>query len=196
MRLATVDLAQQAAPSSPASGWQRLHVRSDDRLHGLRSTGQDLDCAAVLGPTYVRKPSDTSTTSNILADLPGLSFAVAAGAQYLFEFVGTVASNTLANAIYVAVNGPTLGANGIIYHSYTPAATTTKRLDTDTAYDQPHGPGASGATGTRTGWRTWGYVHIAASGTLTMRYRSNVAGDTTTVHAGAHGLLWQVGDPN
>jgi hypothetical protein len=193
MKVTSLDLAQQAAPASPPTGWQRLHVRTDDRPHLVRSTGQDLDAAALLGPAHVRKPSDSTVTDNALTDLPGLSFAVAAGDQYVFQFVGTVASGATTNAAYFAVNGPTLGANGLLYHSSTATTDTAKRLQTSSAWDQPQGPGFSETVGLRYGWRLWGYVHLAASGTLTMRYRSNIDGTTTTVHAGAYGLLWQIG---
>lgn len=187
-----IDLLQTGSVSNPASGFERLYAGTDTHLYKRGSGGGVLQLTAVDPDATVVKSSDSSTTSTGLADVPGLLLPVVAG-QYMFEFRGTWQNDDLLSAIFGAVNGPTLGANGLLVLTEFPSGETRERQDAATTYNAPHGAGFVDAINTRYRFGVWGYVHVTASGNIALRYRSDVSGSTTTVHKGATGKLWRVG---
>jgi hypothetical protein len=193
--LTSLDMAWQNTPATPGTGYVTVWFGTAENMRLLRDSGGSSPVwPGFDGPKLVQKPTTTSTTSTGLADLPGLSFSVIASKEYVFEFWGTYTSTTTTTAPYFAVNGPTLGTNGLLVMGTSPPSDTGKRFDAATAYDTPMGPGGVVTIGQVNNWAVWGYVQTGASaGTLSMRYRTDVSGESISVQAGAFGRLWGIG---
>jgi len=187
-----LDVIQQTF-ASPAAGRNKLGFKSDSHLWSRNSAGSEIDHARFDDPVEVFKTADTSITSTTIVDLPDLNFSVASGAHYIWEFSGVWLAANSGNAPFLCVNGPTIGTDGLLVCSITPPGLTGRRTESATAYDQPHGPGGAAVSpNVRWPWEVWGALHTAASGTFTMRYRTNINAQSITIHKGARGTLWRI----
>jgi hypothetical protein len=173
-----------AAPTNPVSGRALLYVRSDTpRL--LTSAGLEKTLAC---PAFTRKTSNQAFTSTSLADVTGLSFPVKTGVRYAFDFRGAFSAAASTTGLVLAVNGPTLGADGLLASLLIATSTTAVVNGAATAYNTATtGTGSSGTLP----WLVQGSIHAAADGTFTLRAATEVSGSAVTVVTNSYGILWQ-----
>jgi hypothetical protein len=184
-------LAHIAAPASPPSGYTALSARAGDLLYSEDSAGAERLVAA--GPEPVRLTSAQNSTSTSLADVTGLGLAVEAGRRYMFRFVGQYTAAATTTGLGLAVNGPTLGSEGLLCNLFIGQTQQVPNLGTATAYNTALLATASSGS-TRMPWECWGHIHIGGSaGTLQLRFRSEVNGSQVSIQAGSIGFAWAVG---
>ncbi|MEU8040880.1 hypothetical protein [Streptosporangium sp. NPDC049078] len=188
--LTALQLLQQASPPSPPSGYTALSARSGDLLYTEDSAGVERLLAA--GPAPVRLTSTVASNATALSDATGLGLAVQAGRRYLFRFSGQYVSAASTTGLGLAVNGPTLGSDGLMCNIFMAHTNAIPMLGAVSAYNTAI-LGTASSTGTRMPWEVWGHVHVSASGTLQLRMRSEVASSAVTLQIGSYGYAWAVG---
>ena len=147
------------------------------------------------GPSKVRLPSDVIVTTNVIQDVTGLSFAVAANSVYNFNFdiLYDVAATTTAAGFSVNCNGCVIDRIGYTVKqpvgSNTAASPTIADIYTRNAVNVI-------TTATRSMYTTSNHVTIdgvlvtgGTGGTLIVRGISEVAATPVTVKAGSNGVL-------
>jgi hypothetical protein len=125
--------------------------------------------------------------ANTIADVTGLSFAVASGVTYHFSaLINYTAAATTTGSIWT-VNGPT--TTTLSYTSRYTLAATTETTNYAAAYNSP---AVSNATSLATGniATIEGIVTPSASGTLQIRFATEVAGSAITAKAGSTLTWW------
>ncbi len=189
--LTPIQLPQLASPASPASGYTALSARSGDMVYSEESGGTERILAA--GPVPVRLTSAQNSTSASLADVTGLGISVDANRKYMFRFVGQYTAAASTTGLGLAVNGPTLGSEGLLCNIFQAHTNAIPNLGSVTAYNTAVlGTASSGAT--RMPWECWGYIHIGGSaGTLQLRFRTEVAASQVSIQAGSIGFAWVIG---
>ncbi|MGC5012528.1 hypothetical protein ACLQ2R_17330 [Streptosporangium sp. DT93] len=188
--LTALQLAQQSSPSAPPSGYTALTARSGDLLYTEDSGGVERLLAA--GPAPVRLTSTVASNATALSDATGLGLAVQAGRKYLFRFAGQYVSAASTTGLGLAVNGPTLGSDGLICNVMIAHTNAIPMLGAVTAYNTAV-LGTASSTATRMPWEVWGLIHVSAAGTLQLRIRSEVASSAVTLQIGSYGYAWAVG---
>ncbi|MFI6819283.1 hypothetical protein ACIBG7_43330 [Nonomuraea sp. NPDC050328] len=188
--LTALQLAQQTSPPSPPAGYTAVSARAGDLLYTEDSAGVERLLAA--GPTPVRATSAVASNSTTLADATGLGLALQSGRRYMFRFSGQYTAAAATTGLGLAVNGPTLGAEGLLANIHIAHTNQTPMLGAVTAYNTAI-LGTASAAATRMPWEVWGWIHTAAAGLLQLRLRSEVAASQVTIAAGAYGYAWAVG---
>lgn len=189
-KLTALQLFQQSSPATPPSGFTSLSARSGDLLYVKDSGGVERVIPA--GPVPVRITSTVTSNATALSDATGLGIAVASGRRYLFRFTGQYTSAAATTGLGLAVNGPTLGSEGLTCNIFIAHTNAVPMLGAVTAYNTAI-LGTASSTATRMPWEVWGQLHTAAAGTLQLRLRSEVASSLVTIQAGAVGYAWGIG---
>lgn len=134
--------------------------------------------------------TNNNAVANTIADVTALSFAVTAGSTYWFRaFIQYTAAATTTGSRW-AVNGPA-APTLLIYKSEYSLTTTTRTINEGlSAYDTPAASNASSAaTGSNIAW-VEGFIKPSASGTVIVRFASEVSGSAIVAKAGSI-LHWQ-----
>ncbi len=188
--LTPISVPQIASPAAPASGYTALSARSGDMLYSEDSGGTERMLAA--GPAPVRMTSTQASTSTSLADVTSLVLSVESGRKYHFRFTGQYTAAASTTGLGLAVNGPTLGSDGLMCNVMIGTTNAVPNLGTITAYNTAVLATTSSAA-TRMPWEMWGYIHVSAAGSLQLRFRSEVASSAVTLQIGSLGYAWVVG---
>jgi len=145
------------------------------------------------GPIPVRLTSAQNSTSTSLADVTGLGLSVQANRKYLFRFLGQYTAAASTTGLGLAINGPTLGSEGLMCNVFIAQTNQIPYLGSVTAYNTAVLNTASSAS-TRMPWECWGYIHVGGSaGTLQLRFRTEVSTSQVSVQAGSIGFAWVIG---
>ncbi|MDQ2910171.1 MAG: collagen-like protein, partial [Actinomycetota bacterium] len=146
------------------------------------------------GPTTVRKTNaDDTNSTTTLASATGLDLTLAASTTYSFDYYILFQTAVNTTGIALAVTGPA-SPSVISYSVYIPVAGDANNAlfsGWGTAYDD-----AVVGTGVQTAATTYlarisGVIKTGASaGTLTPRFRSEVAASTVTLKAGSWGAFY------
>lgn len=131
---------------------------------------------------------NNNAVANTIADVTGLSFAVNAGETYWFRAVIFYTAASSATGSRWSVNGPASPTLLTYMSRYTLSATTLTSNYLTAAYDLPAAANASSLT-TGNIAEIEGYITPSASGTVIMRFASEIAASAITAKAGSK-LAW------
>lgn len=122
-------------------------------------------------------------STNVLADVTGMSFAALANTTYLIELVGVFQTAATTTGIAVALDIPSGDVRGLAWHATSASAMGSCEQIADNA-----------TTGATTGVRAantptlidgrWKVVVGATPGNIVLRFRSEVSGSAVTMNAG------------
>lgn len=124
------------------------------------------------------------------ADVPGLTFAVAAGVTYAFEFNLLVVAGATTTGHAVAVNGP-LNPTYLRYTWTVDTTTTAVQIGGSGVYDHAIAPPATSASATAANpapTSIRGIIIPSMAGVLACRIKPEVAA-TITVQRGSYGVV-------
>lgn len=129
---------------------------------------------------------NSNVTANTIADVTGLSFAVAANTSWYFKFVIRYESAATTTGSRWSINGPASPTSLCFTSEYSLTTTTSTRNATVIGYDLPATANATSAT-TTTGNNAIieGIIHASADGTVIARFASEVSGSPITAKAGS-----------
>jgi hypothetical protein len=147
--------------------------------------------ASGLGPSAVcYKGSDQTSTSDTLADVTSMSFAVAASKDYYFEFDILHQATATTSGIAFSVNGPA-SPTDLAFSIRSPQTASTEITRHERAYD------ATGQTASIDTANDSSYTRITGifrngtnAGTLILRFRCEGAGQTVSVRTGSCGRIY------
>lgn len=122
------------------------------------------------------------------ADVTGLSFSLASGHTYLFEFEALTVGSATSNWARYGVNGPTASLLTVNIQRPNAANGTGHQDSSATAYDTGTDISATNASGSLP-VRISGVITTTAAGTLILRQRNTTAGAAVTTNAGSWGRL-------
>jgi len=140
------------------------------------------------GDNVLTASSDVANSTTSFADITGLTFSVTSGETYVFEALIPYTSAATTTGSKWAVNGPS-SPTYVAYRTEIPTTTTSTRIEYGDSYD------ATSASAQTPGItyviaKIEGIVKVSASGTLAMRFGSEVSTSAITVKAGAV-LRWR-----
>lgn len=167
-------------------GWRVLTV-----LGSVKTSVNQGASAITTGYASVVLASDVTNATTSYADVTDLSFPVASGNKYWFEFrINYGASSTSTGGSGWSIQGPT--KSQLTIASQYALTATTVTTNNAVAYDIPAASNASSAA--TTGNLCWisGFITPTANGTVIARFRSETAGTTITALAGSHVVYLQV----
>lgn len=131
--------------------------------------------------TGVELSADRTSTSTSLADVTGLSFAVAANTTYDFEFNIAYTSSASTEGLGLSMNGPA-SPTSIFYTVYIASATALRDTGYATAYETNfqaiNGANSAGQGSARISGRL---VNGANAGTLIVRFSTETGGANSSV---------------
>mgnify|MGYP001589202563 CR=1 FL=1 len=134
------------------------------------------------GPTLLVVSADRSSTSASFADVTDLTTSLAATTRYEVNCVLTSTTAVSTTALQVALNGPT--QTSLRYTVQTSTSATARHAATQTAYDTNTNP-ATGAAAVPLPVEIRGQILTNASGTLAVRFRTEVAGSAANILTGS-----------
>lgn len=155
----------------------------DDNL--LASASPDFT-TVVLGSDQ----TNNNGTANTIADVTGLSFSVTAGSTYWFRFLVMYTAAATTTGSRWSVNGPASPTLLIFRSEYSLSATTQTLNEGLSAYDTPAASSASSAATGSNVAKVEGFITPSASGTVILRFASEVSASAIVAKAGSL-LLWQ-----
>jgi hypothetical protein len=142
--------------------------------------------------TIVTLASDVinnNATANTMANVTGLSFAVTANVTYRFRALVYYTAAATTTGSRWAISGPT--SPTLIAYSSTYALTaTTTTANNVAAYDVPAACNASSASTTGNIAQIEGIIRPSASGTVIVRFASEIANSAITAKAGSTITWW------
>ncbi len=142
--------------------------------------------------TIVTLASDVinnSAVANTIADVTGLSFAVTAGITYRFRAIIYYTSAATGTGSRWSVNGPA-SPTLLAYNSTYSLTATTNTTNNVAVYNVPAACNASSATTAGNIAQIEGIIRPSASGTVTVRFASEVANSAITAKAGSTLTWW------
>lgn len=143
---------------------------------------------AVIGASMARRLGNPqSTSSNVLQDVPGLAFHLAAGRHYAFRFVGAYTAAAGATGIALAVNGPAAAAVFGVAAQIHESGTAVRGGATG-SYNTPLTSQNSGGANPLPWWIE-GTITTTAAGVLVLRFASEVNGSQVTLTRGTFGRV-------
>lgn len=155
----------------------------DDNL--LASASPDFT-TVVLGSDQ----TNNNATANTIADVTGLSFSVTAGSTYWFRFLVMYTAAATTTGSRWSVNGPA-SPTLLIFRSEYSLSGTTQTLNAGlSAYDTPAASSASSAATGSNIAKVEGFITPSASGTVILRFASEVSASAIVAKAGSI-LHWQ-----
>lgn len=130
---------------------------------------------------------NSNASANTIANVPGMSFTVAAGIKYWFKFTISFTANATTTGSRWAVTGPA-APTSLAYTSRYPLTATTEVFNHVTDYDLP---AAAGATSPLAGVAIIeGFIRPSVAGTVAARFASEVSGAAITAKIGSF-LEWR-----
>lgn len=146
----------------------------------------------VLRHSMVRLGTSRNNSTNVLADVTGLSFELKPNTHYAFSFTGAYTAAAGTTGLSLAVNGPAspsvLGVVACIAES-----ATATRQGVGVAYNTALTGTASGGATRMPFWIDGNITTGASGGTFTLRFASEVNGNQVTILQGSMGELKEVG---
>lgn len=142
------------------------------------------------GPVTVRLTADRATTLTAYQDATGLSFAVTAGQFYSFYFWVMFQTAATTTGLNLSLNAP--ANNFLVFNVDTPTSATARTLSNRRAVNTGATATAIDAANANTLAVIRGTINPTASGTLIVRFASEIAGSNVTVKAGSSGVLYTV----
>lgn len=128
--------------------------------------------------------TNNNAVANTIADITGLSFAVVAGQGYFFRAVIDYTAAATTTGARFSVNGP--AATRLAYRSSYSLTTTSERVNAGlTAYDLPAAASATSAATAGNIAVIEGHVSPSASGTVVMRFASEVSASAIVAKKGS-----------
>jgi hypothetical protein len=148
------------------------------------------DGAALTGlATTAKLTVDRTNNTTSLADVTGLSLAIAANKTYHFKFVVIFRSDTTTTGIKLAVNGPS-GFTDLAYQRLLAISTSASGYGAARAYDtMGSSTGVDAANANMAAVVEGVVVNGSTAGDLILRFAAETTG-TVKVVAGSCGLLW------
>lgn len=167
------------------SAWQAKALANGTLVY---NTSTNTFSAGGSTATIARVTADRSTTSASFSDVTGLTFSIAASTNYSFtcELSYTTAATT--TALQLAINGPA-SPTAMRYTVLTTTTATAVHAASQSAYDTNTNP-ATGGAATALPVRLTGTLENVNSGTLAIRFRTEVATSTVTVQRGSWCMLF------
>lgn len=146
------------------------------------------------GPSIVRLASDVAVTTNVIQDVTGLSFPVAANSVYSYNFdiLYDVAAETTAAGFSVNCNGCVIDRIGYTVKQPVGPAVTNSDIYTRNAIDVINTAGRSMFTTSNHVTIDGVLVTGGTGGTLIVRGISELVATPVTVKAGSNGLLYTI----
>jgi hypothetical protein len=144
------------------------------------------------GMTIVTLAADVinnNATLNTIADVTGLSFAVTAGVTYRFRAIVYYTSAATTTGSRWSINGPA-SPTLLAYQSTYALTATTNTSNNAVAYNIPAACNASSASTTGNIAQIEGIIKPSASGTVIVRFASEVASSAITARAGSTLTWW------
>lgn len=163
-------------------------------IQGIQGPQGNAGSQGPAGPTYAARvvlSGDLVSSVTALGDATGLSFAVSAGARYRFVYYVVFRSAALTTGIQLSINAP--ASTLLAYNADIPITATTRVLGNRRAVNV-----ASTGTGVDVISvdllaKLEGVIAPSASGSLILRFSSEVAASAVTIRAGSHGELVTIG---
>ncbi len=175
--------------------WDPGSVAADDALDVIKVnnvlTGRWLrEVSSAGGATKVILGGDQVNSTDVAADVTGLSFAVAANTTYLFRFTLIFQSAATGTGIELAMNGPasptSVNTNILIHQS-----ANDWRNNSVSGYDSFFaGLAVSAANNGKPATLEGTLVNGANAGVLIVRFKSETDTVAVTVKGNSSGLLW------
>lgn len=129
--------------------------------------------------------TNSNATANTIADVTGLSFAVAAGNTYWFRFFIMYTAAATTTGSRWSINGPA-SPTLLIYKSEYSLSTTSRTINEGlSAYDSPAAASASSAATTSNCAWIEGFITPSALGTVIARFASEVSSSAIVAKAGS-----------
>lgn len=174
------------APSTPAAGDLLAANNLSDVANALTARGN-------LGISFCYLTGTVSNNANpaAWADVTGLSWSLASGATYLFEFEALTVGSATTNWARYGVNGPTKSLLVVNVTRANVTAGTGNQCSTATAYDTGTDITSANTSGSLP-VRISGVVTTTAAGTFILRQRNTTAGAAVTTNAGSWGRLTRI----
>ncbi|HVE27285.1 MAG TPA: hypothetical protein VNC22_17890, partial [Sporichthya sp.] len=143
------------------------------------------------GWNRVKLTADVTNTTTSLADVTGLSFPIAASTDYEFEFLIAFQTAAITTGLALALNGP--GTPTLLAARIEVPVSASTEIDrhTNTYNTEALGTAVDAANTPRLARITGVLRNGVTAGTLTARFRSEVAGSAVVVKAGSI-VRWQV----
>lgn len=150
-----------------------------------KDSGTDFDISWVTPRDILTADATNNNgTPNTIQDVTGLQFPVVIGGHYWFRFSISYTAAATTTGSRWSVNGPTIGADGLMYSSrYSLTATTTTTNDGLSAYDAPAASNATSATTGSNQAIIEGFLHAGATGNVVARFASEVAASAIVAKA-------------
>lgn len=174
----------QASAQATIDAWDWSQSAQD--LYTIIQTGKKVGQI-----TPVRLAANRTNSTNVLADVTGMSFQLAPNSHYVYQFVGAYSTVGATTGLQLAVNGP---ASPVLVRVVGRIATsvTAQFNDVASVYDGLIAATAS-AGATALPFYLDGNVSTGATGGLfTLRFRSEINGNLVTIFSGSYGLLYGV----
>lgn len=168
------------------------------QLTAAGTTGQVLKSNGTAAPawadgvTIVTLGSDVvnnNATANTIADVTGLSFSVSANVTYRFKAVIYYTSAATTTGSRWAINGPA-SPTLLAYTSQYSLTATTVTINNAAAYDIPAASNGTSTSTTGNIATIEGIIRPSASGTVIVRFASEVSGSAITAKAGSTLTWW------
>jgi hypothetical protein len=155
----------------------------------LVSTGAGTAPTWASGENIVTLGSDVINSSgNSMADVTGLSFPVTAGVTYRFSALIVYSAAATTTGSRWAINGPATSL--LAYSSHYPLTITSETFNSAAAYDFPSTSNASSVNTTGNIAIIDGVIKPSASGTVVVRFASEVGGSAITAKTGSSLTWW------
>ena len=134
--------------------------------------------------------TNNNVTANTIADVTGLSFAVASGVKYKFKFYITYTSAATTTGARFCINGPTV--TSLFYSSMYPSSTTAMVFNNSlTTFNVP--AAAAGGSGTNSNVAIIeGIITPSAAGTVIARFASEITNSAIVALGGFSYVEWEV----
>ena len=128
---------------------------------------------------------NSNITANTMADVTGLSFAVASNTSWYFKFVIRYDSAATTNGSRFSISGPASPISLCYMSEYSLTATTTTRNANVIGYDLPAASNATSGQVTGNNAIIEGIIHALVDGTVTARFASEGSGLPIIAKAGS-----------
>lgn len=139
--------------------------------------------------TIVTLNADVANTTNTLANVTGLSFPVVAGETYRFKALILYTSATAATGSRWSISGPASPTRFALNSRYALSA-TSETVNFVVAYDLPAAANANSSNVAGNIATLDGIIIPSASGTVTVRFASELNGNAITAKAGSTITWW------
>jgi hypothetical protein len=146
------------------------------------------DCVSHNVVTLANDVTNNNATANTISDVTGLSFPVVAGRSYRFSAVVNYTAAATTTGSRWSINGPATTA--LAYTSRYGATSTTETFNYASVYNAPASVNVSSPTTAGNIALIEGMLTPSASGTVVVRFSSEVASSAITAKAGSTLTWW------